>query len=45
MIITQFFLLVALFSVIRYLAIAALPWILDLWISRRTDFMQTGPSW
>jgi hypothetical protein len=34
----------ALFSVIRSLAIAALPWTLDLWSSRRTVYVGTGSS-
>jgi hypothetical protein len=34
----------ALLSVIRGLAIAALPWMLDLWSSRRTVFVETGSS-
>jgi hypothetical protein len=34
----------ALLSVIRGLALAALPWMLDLWSSRRTAFVETGSS-
>jgi len=42
---TMFFRLLALFSVTRCLAIAALPWIFDLWSSRSTVFMETESSW
>jgi hypothetical protein len=34
----------ALLSVIKGLAIAGLPWMLDLWSSRRTVFAETGSS-
>ena len=38
------FRLLALFSVNRYLAIATVPWKLDLWNARRTVFVETGSS-
>ena len=36
--------ILALLSAIRGLVIAALPWMLDLWNSRRTAFVETRPS-
>jgi len=36
--------ILALFSVIRGLAVAVLPWMLDLWRSHRTVFMETEAS-
>jgi hypothetical protein len=43
-IITQFFLLLALFSVTRSLAIANLLWMSEFWNSRRTVCVETGSS-
>ena len=37
--------LLSLFSVIRCLAISALPWMLDLWCSHQTVFVETFLKW
>ena len=44
-IITPIFHLLALFSVIRGSVIAALPWMLDLWSSRQTVFVERSSRW